>query len=168
MTFSSGPPCNPGKMALSMALAYSAEHTMAPPRGPRSVLWVVNVTTSATPTGDGWAPPAMSPAGCAASNRNFAPTESAISRNGIGSMIRAYAVEPATISFGRWVRARSATWSKSMISPGLSGSSVAGDTPYDTKFQILEVMDAGDPWVRCPPWSSRMASTVSPGSIRAW
>ncbi len=44
-------------------------------------------------------------------------------------MIREYAVEPATISLGRSRRAASATWSKSMISPGLSGSSVAWDTP---------------------------------------
>ena len=27
----------------------------------------------------------------------------------------------------------------------------------------LRVIEAGDPWVRCPPWSRRMASTVSPG-----
>ena len=76
-------------MALSTALASSDEHRMAPPRGPRRVLWVVKVTTSATPTGDGWTPPAISPAGWAASKRNRAPTESAISRKGIGSMIRA-------------------------------------------------------------------------------
>ena len=71
-----------------MALAHSAEQTMAPPRGPRRVLWVVKVTTSATPTGEGWTPPAMSPAGWAASNMNSASTESAISRKGRGSMIR--------------------------------------------------------------------------------
>src|SRR5207245_131950 len=35
-----------------------------PPRGPRSVLWVVVVTKSAMPTGDGWSPAATSPAGC--------------------------------------------------------------------------------------------------------
>ena len=35
MTFSSGPPCSPGKMALSMALAYSAAaHDGAAPRAP--------------------------------------------------------------------------------------------------------------------------------------
>ena len=56
MTCSSGPPCSPGKTALSTALASSAEHTMAPPRGPRRVLWVVKVTTSATPTGEGCTP----------------------------------------------------------------------------------------------------------------
>ena len=38
------------------------------PAGPRSVLWVVKVTTSATPTGLGWTPPAIRPAGWAASN----------------------------------------------------------------------------------------------------
>ena len=41
------------------------------------------------PTGLGCTPPAMSPAGWAASNMNRAPTESAISRNGWGSMMRA-------------------------------------------------------------------------------
>ena len=61
---------------------------MAPPRGPRSVLWVVSVTTSAYGTGLGWAPPAISPAMWAASNMNSAPTSSAISRNGAGSMMR--------------------------------------------------------------------------------
>ncbi len=38
---------------------------------------------------------------CAASNMNSAPTSSAISRNGTGSMMREYAVAPAMISFGR-------------------------------------------------------------------
>ena len=63
-------------------MASSAPHKMAPPRGPRRVLWVVKVTTSATPTGLGWTLPAMSPAGWAASNMKRAPTSSAISRNG--------------------------------------------------------------------------------------
>ena len=53
MTCSSGPPCRPGKTAESTALARSAPQRMAPPRGPRSVLWVVKVTKSATPTGFG-------------------------------------------------------------------------------------------------------------------
>ena len=68
MTCSSGPPWRPGKTALSIFLASSAPQRMAPPRGPRRVLWVVRVTTSATPTGLGWAPPAIRPAGWAASN----------------------------------------------------------------------------------------------------
>ena len=89
----------------------------------------MKVVTSATPTGLGWAPPAISPAGCAASNMNRAPTESAISRNGAGSMTREYAVEPATISLGCSRLATSATWSKSITSPGLPGSSEAGVTP---------------------------------------
>ena len=84
MTCSSGPPWSPGNTALSIFLARSCPHRMAPPRGPRSVLWVVSVTTSATPTGLGWAPPAMRPAGWAASNMKRAPTESAISRKGTG------------------------------------------------------------------------------------
>ena len=43
----SGPPCRPGNTALSIAAAYSRRHRIAPPRGPRSVLCVVGVTTSA-------------------------------------------------------------------------------------------------------------------------
>ena len=58
------------------------------PAGPRSVLWVVKLTTSATPTGLGCTPPTMRPAGWAASKRKSAPTSSAIWRNGSGSMIR--------------------------------------------------------------------------------
>ena len=47
ITCISGPPCRPGKTSLSTALAYSARHIVTPPRGPRSVLWVVVVTKSA-------------------------------------------------------------------------------------------------------------------------
>src|SRR5438876_835881 len=46
MTCSSGPPCWPGKTALSTALACSALQRIMPPRGPRSVLCVVVVTKS--------------------------------------------------------------------------------------------------------------------------
>ena len=84
----SGPPCEPGMIALSMAAACSARDTMQPPRGPRSVLWVVNVTMSAYGTGDGCTPPATSPAMWAASKMNSAPTSSQISRSGSGSMMR--------------------------------------------------------------------------------
>ena len=48
-----------------------------PPRGPRSVLWVVVVTTSAWGTGDG-APPAIKPAMWAMSAENRAPTSRAM------------------------------------------------------------------------------------------
>ena len=97
----SGPPCRPGNTALSIAVAYCSRHTIAPARGPRRVLWVVMVTTSATGTGDGCAPPATSPAMCAASTMSSAPQASAISRNAAKSMMRGYAVAPAMIIFGR-------------------------------------------------------------------
>ncbi len=119
----------PGNTALSIFLASSSPHRIAPPRGPRSVLCVVNVTTSATPTGLGCAPAAIRPAGWAASNMNSAPTESAISRNGCGSIIASRPVEPATMSAGCSVLARCATWSKSMTSPGFASSSDCGVTP---------------------------------------
>ena len=82
------------------------------------------------------------------SNMSFAPTSSAISRKGRASMSRGYAVAPATMSLGRSRLATSATSSKSIVSPGASGSPDAGVTPYATKCQILLVMLAGDPCVR--------------------
>jgi hypothetical protein len=46
-----GPPWSPGKTALSMALAWISLQRIIAPRGPRRVLWVVVVTTSAKGTG---------------------------------------------------------------------------------------------------------------------
>ena len=68
----------PGKTALSIAWACSARQRIMPPRGPRSVLCVVVVTTSACGMGEGCTPPAMSPAMCAMSAQNLAPTSRAI------------------------------------------------------------------------------------------
>ena len=84
---------------------------MPPAHGPRSVLWVVNVTTSAYGTGEGCAPPAMSPAMCAASTRSIAPTSSAIARKAAKSIWHGYTVAPATMSFGRSAAAMVATTS---------------------------------------------------------
>ena len=44
---SKGPPCIPGKIALSIPAACSALHIVIPPLGPLSDLWVVVVTKSA-------------------------------------------------------------------------------------------------------------------------
>ena len=53
----------PGNTAELIFLASSSSLVrMRPPRGPRSVLWVVVVTTCACGNGEGWAPPATSPA----------------------------------------------------------------------------------------------------------
>ena len=46
MTCSSGPPCEPGKTALSIFFASSGLQKIRPPRGPRSVLCVVVVMMS--------------------------------------------------------------------------------------------------------------------------
>ena len=56
-----GPPCMPGKIALSMADACFSLLKIMPPRGPRNTLCVVNETTSAYGTGDGIALPATKP-----------------------------------------------------------------------------------------------------------
>ena len=53
ITCSSGPPCIIGNTALSTAFACSSVQTIIAPRGPRSALCVVNVTTSACGTGEG-------------------------------------------------------------------------------------------------------------------
>src|SRR5206468_556941 len=83
-------PCVPGNTCLSTALAYSAVQRIIPPRGPRSVLCVVVVTICACGTGDGYTPPATSPAKCAMSTTNTAPTSSATARIAAKSTTRAY------------------------------------------------------------------------------
>ena len=49
-------------------------HSTKPPRGPRSVLCVVEVTNSASGTGEGCSPTATRPAMCAMSTISTAPT----------------------------------------------------------------------------------------------
>ncbi len=71
---------------------------------------------------------------CAASNMNNAPISSAISRNGRGSMMREYAVAPATISFGRSRRATSRTSSKSMRSS--DSRHAVGDEPEQLAARV--------------------------------
>ena len=61
------PALRAGKTAELIFLVTSSLARIIPPRGPRSVLCVVIVTTSATPTGLGMTPAAISPAGCAMS-----------------------------------------------------------------------------------------------------
>ena len=79
MTCSSGPPCVPGNTAelRSMLIIFTSPFlvvsphgfskslpiSMIPPRGPRSVLWVVDVTMCAYLTGLSSSPAAISPAG---------------------------------------------------------------------------------------------------------
>ena len=84
----SGPPWVNGNTALSMRWASSSLHTIMPPRGPRSTLWVVKVTTSAYGTGLGMALPATRPMKWAASTISQAPTSSAISRKAAKSISR--------------------------------------------------------------------------------
>ena len=113
MTCSNGPPWVPGKMAL-LKLNLSAASLLArimPPLGPRRVLWVVVVTTSAYGIGLMCSPAATRPAMWAISTIKYAPTLSAISRNFLKSISLAYALAPARISFGLCSTARRSTWS---------------------------------------------------------
>ncbi len=73
---------------------------MIAPRGPRSVLCVVQVTTSAYGTGLGCTPAATRPPMCAMSTIRYAPTSSAIARKRAKSITRGYALAPAMMSFG--------------------------------------------------------------------
>ena len=70
----SGPPCWPGKIALSIAFACSSLQRIMPLRGPQRVLWIVVVTTSASGTGLGCSPAATRPAKWAMSTISLAPT----------------------------------------------------------------------------------------------
>ena len=109
-----GPPCRPGKTALSIAVACSAVVMIMAPRGPRRVLCVVVVITSAWPTGDGCAPPAIRPAMWAMSATRTAPTSRAMAAKPGKSMVRGTAVPPQKITLGRSARARSRTSSRSI------------------------------------------------------
>ena len=96
ITCSNGPPCTPGNTAESsnwdiilispfgvffpQGLGKSFPIMMTPPRGPRSVLCVVEVTMCAYLTGFSNSPAAIRPAGWAMSIIRIAPTLSAISR----------------------------------------------------------------------------------------
>ncbi len=79
----------PGNTAeLSFLAISSSSDRITPPRGPRSVLCVVVVTTCACGNGEGCTPPATSPAKCAMSTISSAPTSSQMSRKARKSMIR--------------------------------------------------------------------------------
>ena len=82
MTLPSGPPRTIGQPRSTLG-AYSSVASTMPPRGPRSDLCVVVVTTWAYGTGSSTPVktlPATSPAKWAMSTMNVAPTSSAISR----------------------------------------------------------------------------------------
>ena len=102
-----GPPCIPGKTALSIAAACFSLDKIIPPLGPRKTLWVVNETTSAYGTGDGIALPATKPMKWAASTHMIAPTSSQIWRTFSKSIKLGYAVAPEQIIFGLCSIARS-------------------------------------------------------------
>ena len=107
ITFGSGPPSTIGQ-PRSTSGAYSSVHSTRPPRGPRSDLCVVEVTTSACKTGlrsPVSTLPATSPAKCAMSTMNVAPTSAAISASVAKLGFRGYAEYPATSTSGRNSRA---------------------------------------------------------------
>lgn len=83
-------------------------HKIKAPRGPRNVLCVVVVMTSAIPAGDGCSPATTSPAMCEISANKNAPHASATSRSFCQSKIRGYAVAPTIKSLGLCFLAMSA------------------------------------------------------------
>ena len=111
------------------------------PRGPRSVLCVVVVITPACPTGEGCAPPAISPAMCATSATSRAPASAAMAAKAGKSMVRGIAVPPQKMILGRSLSARSRTSSRST-------RPVSRRTPYWTGRNHLPVADTDQPWVR--------------------
>jgi len=136
---------------LSIASACSGVFDrMIAPRGPRSVLWVVKVTTSMCGNGEGCAPPAISPAMCETSPSAIAPTSRAISPKALKSIVR-----------GRRVAA------EQDVRPELEGLAphrVHVDHVLFVDSVVLHIPHipvtlTGLPCVRCPPWSSRSASS---------
>ena len=118
-----GPPCRPGKTALSIAVACSAVD-MSIRRAGRaaSCAWWSRSRRRARPA-TGARRRRSSPAMCAMSATSTAPTSRAISAKAGKSMVRGMAVPPQKISFGRWARARSRTSS-------MSTRPVSRPTPY--------------------------------------
>ena len=90
MTCISGPPWTPGNTALSSSFWCCAWQSTRPPRGPRSVLWVVVVTKSECGTGLGCSPAATRPAMWAMSVITSAPTSLATAAMRAKSMTRGY------------------------------------------------------------------------------
>ena len=104
ITCISGPPWMPGMIMLSItsdhflvspfgvlmprSFSLSLPTKIMPPRGPRSVLWVVVVVKSAMPMGLGCLPVATRPAMWAMSTIRYAPTSSAARLKASKSMIR--------------------------------------------------------------------------------
>mmetsp|Transcript_28217 Transcript_28217/g.63810 ORF Transcript_28217/g.63810 Transcript_28217/m.63810 type:complete len:202 (-) Transcript_28217:590-1195(-) len=83
-----GPPCNAGKTALSICSRNSLRQKIIPPRGPRRLLCVVVVTTSACGKGEGCKPVATKPLMWAMSTKRKAPTSSHMLRKAAQSMRR--------------------------------------------------------------------------------
>ena len=81
---------------------------------PISTPTFTNTIDSGAPTSHVNTLPTISPATCEMSASSRAPTSLAISLKLLKSHSRGYAVPPVTIIFGRSLRARSRTWSKSM------------------------------------------------------
>ena len=82
---------------------------MIPDLGPLKVLCVVEVTTSANGTGEGYRSAATNPDTWAISTKKYAPTSSAISLNFFQSIIPVNAENPAIISLGLCSFARDLT-----------------------------------------------------------
>ncbi len=97
---------------------------------------------------------------CAMSATSTAPISAAISAKTGKSIVRGIAVPPQNMIFGRSLRARSRTSSKSILP-------VSARTPYWTERNHLPVTETGQPCVRCPPIGSDMPMTVSPGCMNA-
>mmetsp|Transcript_106116 Transcript_106116/g.295506 ORF Transcript_106116/g.295506 Transcript_106116/m.295506 type:complete len:254 (+) Transcript_106116:395-1156(+) len=88
-----GPPCKPGKTAMSMRSLMSGIFSeylkkIMPDLGPRRDLCVVVVTTSQCGKGEGWSPVATRPLMWATSAMRKAPTSSAMARNLAKSTMR--------------------------------------------------------------------------------
>ena len=105
-----GPPCRPGKTALSIALACSSvRHDHRATGTAQGLVRRGRDDVGVGPTGDGCAPPATRPAMWAMSATRTAPTSWAMAANAGKSTVRGTAVPPQKMTLGRSFRAISRT-----------------------------------------------------------
>ena len=123
---------------------------MAPPRGPRRVLWVVVVTMWAYFTGLSSRPAAIRPAGWAMS---LTGVSGSTSDNQLGPVLEGCLLHLVVV--------HAAGLLVELVSYGMIVDT--GHVDGRAVGKVSAVCQAGEPWVRCPPCARSRPMKVSPG-----
>src|SRR4029450_11636818 len=143
------------------ASACCASDISIAPRGPRRVLWVVVEITSACPTGEGWAPPAIRPATWAMSATRIASASRAICAKASNSMVRGIAVPPQKISFGRSRSARAPPSSR------CARAAAEDQLRAPAQRQAADLVEIGPTGVAADPVLNRAEPPAGDGDVPA-